>query len=48
MNDYLEGIERVKRIRNALDDIEGESLGAFGLFWDEEVIDGVTFIYFLL
>jgi hypothetical protein len=39
MNDYLEGIDRVKRIRNAKDDMDRESLGAFGLFWDEEVIN---------
>jgi hypothetical protein len=42
MNDYLEGIDRVKRIRNAKDDMDRESLGAFGLFWDEEVIDVKT------
>jgi hypothetical protein len=28
MNDYLEGIDRVKRIRNAKDDMDRESLGA--------------------
>jgi hypothetical protein len=28
MNDYLEGIDRVKRIKDAWDDYFGESLGA--------------------